>query len=120
MKNDSSALKVALVTGAAQGIGRAIALRLARDGFGVALVDINLAPLEGVKNEIVQLGGKALALQADLTQLADIQTVIKQAAEWGEFTVLVNNAGRVLITPFLEVTEEEWDAIMTLDLKTVF
>jgi NAD(P)-dependent dehydrogenase (short-subunit alcohol dehydrogenase family) len=120
MKSDSSRLKVAVVTGAAQGIGRAIALRLARDGFGVALVDINLAPLEDVKNEIVQMRGEALVLRADLTQLADIQTVIKQAAEWGELAVLVNNAGRVLITPFLEITEKEWDAIMTLDLKAVF
>ena len=120
MKSDPSALKVAVVTGAAQGIGRAIALRLGQDGFGVVLVDINRAPLEGVKNEIIQQSGKALALQADLTQLAAIQAVIEQAAQWGDFSVLVNNAGRVITRPFLEVTEQDWDTIFSLDLKTVF
>ena len=120
MKSDPSALKVAVVTGAAQGIGRAIALRLGQDGFGVVLVDINRAPLEGVKNEIIQQGGQALALQADLTQLADIQAVIEQAAQWGDFCVLVNNAGRVITRPFLEVKEQDWDTIFSLDLKTVF
>ena len=120
MKREHSALKVALVTGAAQGIGRAIALRLARDGFGVVLVDINTVPLEDVKNEIIQQSGKALALQADLTRLVELQSAIERAAEWGDLTVLVNNAGRVLITPFLEIDEGEWDAIMTLNLKAVF
>lgn len=112
--------KVAIVTGAAQGIGRAIARRLAQDGFAVAIVDLNADGLDGVKKEIEALGGEALSLKADLTQLEDIQNVIAQAAEWGPLKILVNNAGRVLISPFLEITEKEWDAIMTLNLKTVF
>jgi NAD(P)-dependent dehydrogenase (short-subunit alcohol dehydrogenase family) len=120
MKSEVLALNVAVVTGAAQGIGQAIAQRLARDGFAVTLVDINVPLLENVKNEIIQQGGAAIALQADLTELGNIQTVLKQAAEWGDFTVLVNNAGRVTTQPFLEVTEEDWDAILCLDLKTVF
>jgi len=120
MKSDHSVLKVAIVTGAAQGIGRAIALRLAQDGFAVAIVDINANTLDGVKTEIEALGAQALALTADLTKLEDIQKVINRSAEWGHVTVLVNNAGRVSITPFLEITEQEWDAIMTLNLKTVF
>jgi acetoin reductase-like protein len=120
MKSDSSGMQVAIVTGAAQGIGRAIARRLARDGFRVALVDINAAALDEVKKEIEGLGSQALALTADLTKLDDVQKVIDRSAEWGQLTVLVNNAGRVLITPFLEITEQEWDAIMTLNLKTVF
>jgi len=112
--------KVAVVTGAAQGIGRAIARRLAQDGFAVAIVDINADGLDGVKQEIEDQGGEALALKADLTRLEDIRAVITRSAEWGQLSVLVNNAGRVLISPFLEITEQEWDAIMTLNLKTVF
>jgi len=120
MKSVPSALKVAIVTGAAQGIGKAIARRLAQDGFAVAIVDINAGALDEVKREIEALGTQVLALTADLTQLEDVQKVVTRAAEWGPLTVLVNNAGRVSITPFLEISEQEWDAIMTLNLKTVF
>ena len=120
MNSESSPLKVAIVTGAAQGIGRAIAWRLARDGFAIAIVDMNGNGLAEVKGEIEALGAPALALTADLTKIEDIQEVINRSAEWGQLTVLVNNAGRVIITPFLEITEPEWDAIMTLNLKTVF
>ena len=120
MKDDPSKPKVAIVTGAAQGIGKAIACRLAQDGFAVAIVDINTVTLDQVREEIEALGGQALSLQADLTKLGDIQAVITRSAEWGQLSVLVNNAGRVLISPFLEITEQEWDSILTLNLKTVF
>jgi acetoin reductase-like protein len=120
MNSASSQLNVAIVTGAGQGIGRAIAHRLARDGFATAIVDINTGPLDEVKKEIEGLGAQVLPLKADLTKLDEIQQVIRLAAEWGQLTVLVNNAGRVIITPFLDITSDEWDAIMTLNLKTVF
>src|SRR5258706_1884670 len=120
MNSGFSGLKVAIVTGDAQGIGRAIAKRLSRDGFAVAIVDINADMLDEVKKEIEDQGGQVLALKADLTKLDDIQNIINRSAEWGQLTVLVNNAGRVIISPFLEITEKEWDTIMTLDLKTVF
>ena len=120
MKSDSSTLKVAVVTGAGQGIGRAIARRLARDGFAIAIVDINADALAEVKREIEAQGAETLAMTADLTRLEEVQKVITHSAEWGQLSVLVNNAGRVIITPFLEITEHEWDAIMTLNLKTVF
>lgn len=120
MKSEPSEIKVAIVTGAGQGIGKAIACRLAQDGFAVAIVDINANALDKVKKEIENLGAPALALTADLTKLDEIKNVIERSAEWGQLTVLVNNAGRVLITPFLEIAEQEWDTIMTLNLKTVF
>lgn len=120
MKSGLATMKVAIVTGAAQGIGRAITRRLAQDGFAVAIADINADALDEVKKEIEGLGSQALVLNADLTQLEDVQKVITRSAEWGQLTVLVNNAGRVIITPFSEITEQEWDAIMTLNLKTVF
>ena len=120
MNSGSSQGKVAIVTGAGQGIGRAIAHRLARDGFAIAIADINGGSLDEVKKEIEASGGQVLPITADLTKLDEIQKVIRLAAEWGKLTVLVNNAGRVIITPFLEITEQEWDAIMALNLKTVF
>jgi len=120
MKSEPSPLKVAVVTGAGQGIGKAISRRLARDGFAIVIVDINTDTLDVVKKEIEGLGAQALALKADLTKVDDIQKVIDRSAEWGQLTVLVNNVGRVLITPFLEITEREWDNIMALNLKTVF
>lgn len=119
MKKDTQ-LKVAVVTGAGQGIGRAVAHRLANDGYAVAIIDINADTLETVKKEIESAGGQALALKADLTKMEDVQKVISTAAEWGQLCILVNNAGRVLISPFLEISENEWDSIMTLNLKTVF
>jgi meso-butanediol dehydrogenase/(S,S)-butanediol dehydrogenase/diacetyl reductase len=120
MKKDESLLKVAVITGAGQGIGRAVAHRLASDGYAVAIIDINAETLEVVKKEIESAGGQALALQADLTKMEDVQNVISRAAAWGELCILVNNAGRVIISPFLEISENEWDSIMTLNLKTVF
>lgn len=113
-------MKVALVTGAAQGIGRAIALRLACDGFALALADVNAEGLNTVRGEIEAMGLSALALQADLSDISQVRETITRAAEWGPLHVLVNNAGRVVTRPFLEVTEAEWDAILSLDLKTVF
>src|SRR5690349_8459872 len=120
MTSDSSRLNVAVVTGAGQGIGRAIAGRLARDGFAIAIVDINAQALDDAKNEIENLGAPVLPLTADHTKLDENQKVIGLSAEWGQLTVLVNNAGRVIITPFLQITGEEWDAILTLNLKAVF
>jgi acetoin reductase-like protein len=120
MLDEASGSAVAIVTGAGQGIGRAIAVRLARDGFAVALVDINAAALDAVRKEIQALGARALAIPADVTRLGDINKAVELAANWGSIKVLINNAGRVLITPFLEITEAEWDEILALNLKSVF
>jgi meso-butanediol dehydrogenase/(S,S)-butanediol dehydrogenase/diacetyl reductase len=115
------AVKAALVTGGGQGIGRAIALRLARDGFAVAVADVNSAALAAVQQEIESAGGRALALPADLTLVPEIrQAVQRAAAGLGGLDVLVNNAGRLVTKPFLDVAEGDWDALLGLNLKTVF
>ncbi len=112
--------QIAIVTGAAQGIGRACALRLARDGLNLALVDVNAEGLEAVHSAIQEAGGSARSITADLTRLPEIERMVQQAAEWGTLSVLVNNAGRVIIHSFMSVTEAEWDAVLSLDLKSVF
>ena len=114
-------MQTALVTGAGQGIGRAIALRLARDGFALALADINPAGLSAVRAEIEAAGGRAVAIQVDLAQAAEIERMVRQTvAELGRLDVLINNAGRLITRAFLDVTEADWDATLGLDLKTVF
>ncbi|MEP7358642.1 MAG: 3-oxoacyl-ACP reductase family protein [Anaerolineales bacterium] len=111
----------ALVTGAGQGIGRAIALRLARDGYALALADINPDSLAAVRGEIEAAGGQALAIQADLGQTAEVERMVRDsAAGLGRLDVLVNNAGRLVIRAFLDVSETDWDATLGLDLKGVF
>lgn len=120
MNSVLATVKVAVVTGAGQGIGRAIARRLARDGFAVALVDINASALDEVKSEIEMLGAHALPLRADLSRLEDVQEMIVRSVEWGPVMALINNAGRVITRPFREVTEDEWELTLSLDLKTVF
>ncbi len=114
-------MKVALVTGGGQGIGRAIALRLARDGFEVALADINPAALAEARSAIESAGGRALAITADLTQVEAVRATVQRAtAELGGLDVLVNNAGRLVTKPFLDITETDWEALLGLNLKTVF
>jgi len=115
-------VKAALVTGAGQGIGRAIALRLARDGFTLAVSDINFGALQLLIAEIADtFGGQCIFAQADLSEIAEVERVVAQThAVLGQLDVLVNNAGRLTIRPFLDVSEAEWDATLGLDLKSVF
>jgi NADP-dependent 3-hydroxy acid dehydrogenase YdfG len=110
-------MKVALVTGAGQGIGRAIALRLARDGFALAMADINPSALAAVTAEIEAAGGQALALPADLSQLAEVQRVVAAAAAGlGRLDVLVNNAGVMLLGPIENAPTEEWRRMIHVNL----
>lgn len=111
---------VAIVTGAAQGIGRAIAHRLAQDDYAIAIIDMNGQGASTVQREIESAGGKALALQADVTDLKALENAIEDASKWGTIRVLVNNAGRVIIHSFFDVTPQEWDDVLSLDLRTVF
>ncbi len=108
----------ALVTGAGQGIGRAIALALAREGAHVAVLDVVKENAEAVRREIEALGVKGLALVADLRTRADVERAIAAlVAQWGQLDIVVNNAGWDRMQPFLESDEETWDRIIGINFK---
>ncbi|MCD7098523.1 (S)-acetoin forming diacetyl reductase [Stenotrophomonas sp. MMGLT7] len=112
--------RVALVTGAGQGIGRAIALRLARDGLAVAVADRNAATAQEVAGEIDRAGGTAIALAVDVTRREQVFAAVDQARQrLGGFDVIVNNAGIAPTTLIEEITEEVVDRILDVNLKGV-
>jgi len=111
----------AIVTGAAQGIGRAIAARLARDGMDVVIADLNADRLDVVAREVRALGRHALPLAVDVTDAADRERLFARTLEtFGRLDALVNNAGIQRIAPPLDVTEEHWDAVMGVNAKATY
>ncbi len=114
--------KVAVVTGAGQGIGKAVALRLAREGAEIAVAEINRETAEATARELQTFGRRALAHPVNVGCLVEIQSLVDHvAAEFGRIDVLVNVAGVAQTKPFLELTEEDWDRIVDTNLKgTVF
>lgn len=112
--------KVALVTGAGQGIGRAIALRLANDGADIGIADLNVKKAEAVAEEVRAAGRKAISLKADVSSRDEVYAAINQVEqELGGFDVLVNNAGIVNVQPLSEVTPEEVDRIFKINVLGV-
>jgi 2-hydroxycyclohexanecarboxyl-CoA dehydrogenase len=113
--------KTALVTGAAAGIGRACAMRLARDGIAIGVLDILVDDAQAVADEIVAAGGKAIALQASIADRGQMATALKALREaFGPVTILVNNAGITGFVPFMELTDEQWDRMLEINLKGTF
>jgi glucose 1-dehydrogenase len=114
--------KVALITGAASGIGKAIAIEMARQGAGVVVnYHSDKDPGQPVVDEITAAGGKAMAVQGDVSKSDGVNRMVQQAVEkLGKIDVLVNNAGIEDRAPFLETTEEEWDLTLAVDLKGPF
>ena len=113
--------RVAIVTGAAGVIGRAIAARLAEEGANVIVVDINLKGAQDTVQTIQRSGGEAMALQVDITKKADVQAMAKKVLDaFGQIDILVNNAGMDHKEPIVEYDEEWWDRLFALNVKGVF
>ncbi len=110
--------KVAIITGARRGMGRSHALKLAEAGARVVVADISLADCEKVVKEIK---GEAMAVACDVSKKAEVDKMVQTAVEkWGKVDILVNNAGICQFKPFLELTEEEWDRTLDINLKGYF
>jgi len=114
--------RIALVTGASRGIGRAIALELAKRGATVAVNYLNSsAKADAVVEEIEAAGGRALALQADVSNFDQAQDLVKKVVDgFGSLDILVNNAGIIRDNLIMRMKEEDWDAVITTNLKSTF
>jgi len=113
--------KVAVITGAGQGIGRAIALALASQGAYIAIADINVKSAGMVVDEVCALGTQGMVVQGDVTNEAEVQKMIADVlARFGKIDILVNNAGIVLTGPLTEITSGDWDKVMTINVKGFF
>jgi meso-butanediol dehydrogenase/(S,S)-butanediol dehydrogenase/diacetyl reductase len=110
--------RVAIVTGAGRGVGRGIALELARNGANVVVADLNLDTAEAVADEINTLERDSLPLLVDVTVQSQMETMVAQAVtDLGRLDIMVNNAGVGHVKPFLEITEDEWDMVFAVNLK---
>jgi len=113
--------RVALVTGAAAGIGAATARRLAREGAAVALNDLRADGLEGVAADVRAAGAKALVLPGDVTKKADCERMVGEVTrELGRLDILINNAGINRDAMAAKMTEDQWDAVLAVNLKGTF
>ena len=113
--------KVALVTGAAQGIGKAIAVRLAREGAKVAIADVNLDLAQAAVAELHSNDAKAAAFRVDVSDSSQVEELVKKVLEnFSTIDVLVNNAGITKDALLIRIPEEEWDQVMKVNLKGAY
>ncbi len=113
--------KVAVVTGGARGIGRAISLRLARDGADIVTADLNLAGAESVAEEVRALGRSAIARQVDVTDEAQVEGLFADAAgELGQVDIAVANAGIMVIGPMIDTAVADWQRIFDVNVTGVW
>ncbi|MBC7074408.1 SDR family oxidoreductase [Candidatus Parcubacteria bacterium] len=113
--------KVVIITGARRGMGKSHALAFTKAGAKVVVSDISLEDCQKVVDEIKEMGGEAIAIKCDVTKKEEVEKMVKKTIEnWGKIDILVNNAGICQFKPFLELTEEEWDRTLDINLKGYF
>ncbi len=113
--------KVALITGAAAGIGAACSKRLARDGIAIGVLDLDEERCADTVNEIIAAGGRAVALGADVSRRDQVRAAVAKCRKaLGPVTIVVNNAGVTDFTPFEQLTDERWDFIYAVNVRGTF
>jgi len=112
--------QVSIITGGASGIGKAIALRFAREGSSVAIADKNVDAASLTVKEIEETGGKVLFLKCDVSSAKDVRNMVDATLEhYGKINILINNAGITIVEDFFTMTEESWDKEIAVDLTSV-
>ncbi len=113
--------KVAIITGGASGIGKAIAVAFAKENADVGIADKNLAGAQATAREVEKIGRKSLAIQVDVAKLSELDQIVPKMVDYfGKIDILVNDAGVNSFRPVLEITEAEWDRVMNVNLKGLF
>jgi len=113
--------KIAIVTGSGRGIGKSTVLELAKEGAKVVVSDIDIKECQNVCDEIKKIGSDAIAVKCDISKKSDVDAMIKKTMQkFQKIDILINNAGVVLMKPFVEMTEKDWDFVLDINLKGVF
>ena len=113
--------RVAMITGSGSGIGEGIAKRLSELGVKVVINDIDKAKVDRVVQEIKDSGGEVMGIPADITKLSEVEDMFKAIVDkFGKFDILVNNAGIAIDKSLRKMTEQDWDAVLAVNLKAVF
>ena len=113
--------KTAIVTGSRRGIGKGIAIALAKEGCNIIVSDIDQKDCEEVAKEIKKLGVKALGIKCDVSNKAEVEELFKKTVkEFGKLDILVNNAGIFPFVTFKDMKESDWDKVLNVNLKSVF
>jgi NAD(P)-dependent dehydrogenase (short-subunit alcohol dehydrogenase family) len=113
--------KVALITGAASGIGRATALLFAREGAAIAVADVKTDDGQRTADEIIESGGRAFFEPMDITRTVDCRRLVERAIhEFGRIDILFNNAGIIRRATVLDLSEEDWDRVMAVNVKSIY